>query len=35
MATPAMALLRNEVSCGDEIWIATALLTRERPSEAD
>lgn len=35
MATPAMALLRNEVSCGDEIWIATALLTRERPAEAD
>lgn len=35
MATPAMALLRNEVSCGDEIWIATALLTRERPAEVD
>ncbi|MFN7932276.1 MAG: hypothetical protein U0R19_03060 [Bryobacteraceae bacterium] len=35
MATPALALLRNETSCGDEIWIATALLTRERAAEPD
>ncbi len=36
MASPALALLRNiEISCGDEIWIATALLTKERPDDPD